>query len=89
MTTLSIAAATVPTVIATRLLPAAGIREYVNGAPTTAAVAGEHVTHVLGELSALAVLDDPDRLLAAAWLASLRSAPYPPRLRGRPARLAG
>jgi site-specific recombinase XerD len=37
-------------------------------------VAGELVAHVLGELPALAVLEDRERLLAAAWLASLRSA---------------
>ncbi len=37
-------------------------------------MAGELVGHVLAELPALAVLDGRDRLLAAAWLASLRSA---------------
>jgi integrase/recombinase XerD len=37
-------------------------------------VADELVAHVLGELPALVVLDDRDRLSAAAWLASLRSA---------------
>ena len=37
-------------------------------------MAGELVAHVLAELPALAVLDDRERLLAAAWLASLRSA---------------
>ena len=37
-------------------------------------VGGELVGHVLAELPALAVLDDRARLLAAAWLASLRSA---------------
>ncbi len=39
-----------------------------------AGMAGELVAHVLAELPALAVLDRRDRLLAAAWLASLRSA---------------
>lgn len=37
-------------------------------------MAGELVAHVLAELPALGVLDGRDRLLAAAWLASLRSA---------------
>jgi hypothetical protein len=37
-------------------------------------MAGELVAHVLAELPTLAVLADRDRLLAAAWLASLRSA---------------
>ncbi len=37
-------------------------------------MAVELVDHVLAELPALAVLDGRDRLLAAAWLASLRSA---------------
>jgi integrase/recombinase XerD len=39
-----------------------------------AAIAGELVGHVLAELPALAALDDRDRLLASAWLTSLRSA---------------
>ena len=39
-----------------------------------AGMAGELVADVLVELPALAVLTDRDRLLAAAWLASLRSA---------------
>jgi site-specific recombinase XerD len=39
-----------------------------------AAMAGELVAHVVAELPALAALEDRDRLLAAAWLASLRSA---------------
>ena len=48
--------------IATRMAPAEGM-------------AGELVAHVLDELPTLTVLDDDrDRLLAAAWLASLRSA---------------
>ena len=47
--------------IATRMAPAEGM-------------AGELVAHVLDELPTLTVLDDRDRLLAAAWLASLRSA---------------
>lgn len=42
------------------------------GAP--AGMAAELVEHVLAELPAFAVLDGRDRLLAAAWLASLRSA---------------
>ncbi len=37
-------------------------------------MAGELVAHMLGELPALVVLDGRDRLLVAAWLASLRSA---------------
>jgi integrase/recombinase XerD len=37
-------------------------------------MAGELVDHVLAELPALAALTDRDRLLAAAWLAGLRSA---------------
>ena len=37
-------------------------------------MADELVAHVLGELPALVVLDDRDRLSAAAWLASLCSA---------------
>jgi integrase/recombinase XerD len=37
-------------------------------------MAGELVGHVLGELPALGVLNGRDRLLAAAWLAGLRSA---------------
>jgi hypothetical protein len=37
-----------------------------------AAIAGELVGHVLAELPALAALDDRDRLLASAWLTSLR-----------------
>ena len=37
-------------------------------------MAGELVDHILAELPALAALTDRDRLLAAAWLASLRSA---------------
>ena len=37
-------------------------------------MAGELVAQVLAELPALAALEDRDRLLAAAWLASLRSA---------------
>jgi len=41
---------------------------------SAAGMAGELVAHVLAELPVLAVLDDRDRLLAAAWLASLRSA---------------
>jgi hypothetical protein len=36
-------------------------------------MAGELVAHLLGELPALGVLGERDRLLAAAWLASLRS----------------
>jgi site-specific recombinase XerD len=40
----------------------------------SAALAAELVDHVLAELPALAVLDDRERLLTAAWLASLRSA---------------
>lgn len=36
-------------------------------------MAGELVAHVVAELPALQVLDARDRLLAAAWLASLRS----------------
>lgn len=43
------------------------------GSPT-AGMAGELVAHVLAELPALAALDGRDRLVAAAWLASLRSA---------------
>ena len=43
------------------------------GSPA-AGMAGELVAHVVAELPALAALDDRDRLLAAAWLASLRSA---------------
>jgi hypothetical protein len=46
----------------------------VTGALPEVGVAGELVAHVLGELPALAVLEDRERLLAAAWLASLRSA---------------
>ena len=47
----------------------------VGGArPDVSVVAGELVAHVLGELPVLAVLEDRERLLAAAWLASLRSA---------------
>jgi integrase/recombinase XerD len=40
----------------------------------SATLASELVEHVLAELPALAKLDDRDRLLTAAWLASLRSA---------------
>jgi len=43
------------------------------GSPA-AGMAGELVAHVVAELPALAALDDRDRLLAEAWLASLRSA---------------
>jgi hypothetical protein len=43
-----------------------------------AAVAGELVEHVLAELPALAVLEQRERLLAAAWLASLRRGPAAP-----------
>lgn len=42
--------------------------------PAAVRMAGELVAHGLAELPALAALDDRDRLLAAAWLASLRSA---------------
>jgi hypothetical protein len=41
---------------------------------SAAGMVGELVAHVLAELPAVAVLDGRDRLLAAAWLASLRSA---------------
>ena len=44
------------------------------GSAGRSGMAGELVAHVLAELPALAALDDRDRLLAAAWLASLRSA---------------
>src|SRR4051794_32489867 len=71
-------------------VPAAGVpapavlvptdRVHIAGAHTVssvgpeAGVVGELVAHVLGELPALAVLADRERLLAAAWLASLRAA---------------
>jgi integrase/recombinase XerD len=42
--------------------------------PAAAGLADELVAHVLGELPALGGLGERDRLLAAAWLAGLRSA---------------
>jgi len=51
-----------------------GVLVPTAGPATGAAVAGELVAHVLGELPALTGLGERDRLLAAAWLASLRSA---------------
>lgn len=47
---------------------------FVVGRGPEVGVAGELVAHVLAELPALAVLEDRERLVAAAWLASLRSA---------------
>lgn len=57
----------------TELVPVADART-VAGAGPEIGVAGELVAHVLDELPGLAVLEDRERLLAAAWLASLRSA---------------
>jgi integrase/recombinase XerD len=57
-------------------LPAAPpiVDVYASSRGPGATVAGELVEHVLAELPVLAVLEGRDRLLAAAWLASLRSA---------------
>lgn len=74
------AAASAPTVTvpidvvaAADLVPvdAAGL---VAGAGPGVGAADELIAYVLGEMPALAVLEDRKRLLAAAWLASLRSA---------------
>ena len=58
----------------TDLVPATTPHSPVGTVENAAAtLAGELVEHVLAELPALATLDDRDRLLSAAWLASLRS----------------
>jgi len=54
--------------------PAAGAIAPAAGSHPAAGTARELVAHVLAELPALGVLEDRDQLLAAAWLASLRSA---------------
>ena len=79
ITRLSVPPATVPTMITTPTptpspLPAPVTASIVTSATPAEMVAGELVAHVLDELPALIVLDDRDRLLSAAWLASLRSA---------------
>jgi hypothetical protein len=70
--------ATVPLVTDLALPPPPPSPSVVDGYPSTGApalgMAGELVAQVLAELPAVAALDDRDRLLAAAWLASLRSA---------------
>ena len=70
-------------------LPAPVTASIVTSATPAEMAAGELVAHVLAELPALAVLDDRDRLLAAAWLASPALGPHPPLLRRGSARLAG
>ncbi len=69
-------AATVPTVtdLALSPTPPGVVDVYASTRAPAAAMAGELVAHVLGELPGLAALEDRDRLLAAAWLAGLRSA---------------
>jgi integrase/recombinase XerD len=47
---------------------------YASSRAPAVGMADEVVAHVLAELPALAALEDRDRLLTAAWLASLRSA---------------
>lgn len=75
ITRLSDPAATVPLVTDLALpSPPPVVEVYASTRPPTAAVADELVNHLIAELPALAALDDRDRLLAAAWLASLRSA---------------
>jgi integrase/recombinase XerD len=69
----SVLAASLPTMIEIEPAgPAPGALPAL-GSPA-AALADELVTHVLGELPALGGLGERDRLLAAAWLAGLRSA---------------
>jgi len=50
------------------------VEVYASTRAPGAGLADELVAHVLAELPALGALEDRDRLLAAAWLASLRSA---------------
>jgi site-specific recombinase XerD len=64
----------IPAASSAALVPVEDTRGNVAAVLPEVGVAGELVAHVLGELPALAVLEDRERLLAAAWLASLRSA---------------